>query len=170
MPISACRAATLRAAERSYQLLYQVAGRAGRGSAPGRVYVQTFLPEHPVMAALTAGDRDRFVAAESDARRAAGMPPFGRLVAVILSDRDEGRVDALARDLARAARACRFGPRPGAGAGALVGACAAVTGGASCSRPGGEVNLQGYVRQWLAGVRIPGSSRVTVDVDPYSFL
>ena len=159
----------LRAAERSYQLLYQVAGRAGRGKAPGRVYVQTFLPEHPVMAALTAGDRDRFVAAESEARKVAGMPPFGRLVAVILSDRDESRVDALSRELARAAPRADsvliLGPAP---------APLAVLRGRHRRRfllkAGREVNLQGYVRQWLAGVKVSGSSRITVDVDPYSFL
>ena len=69
----------LRAAERTFQLLYQVAGRAGREDRPGRALVQTHAPEHPVMQALVSGDRDRFVAAELADRRAAGMPPFGRL-------------------------------------------------------------------------------------------
>jgi len=159
----------LRAAERTYQLLYQVAGRAGRGAAPGQVFVQTFQPEHPVMAALMSGERDRFVAAETDARKATGMPPFGRLVALILSDRDEGRADALARELTRAAprsdKVQVLGPAP---------APLALLRGRHRRRfllkADRGINLQGYVKQWLSAVRLPSSSRVTVDVDPYSFL
>ena len=77
-----------RAAERTFQLLYQVAGRAGRGDSPGRVLLQTYMPEHVVMKALASGDRDAFIAAESEARKVALMPPFGRLVALIVSGRD----------------------------------------------------------------------------------
>ncbi len=121
------------------------------------------------MAALVSGDRDRFVAAETEARRAAGMPPFGRLVALILSDRDESRADSLARDLSRAAprtdKVQVLGPAP---------APLALLRGRHRRRfllkAERSVNLQGYVRHWLAGVRLPSTSRVTVDVDPYSFL
>lgn len=159
----------LRAAERTYQLLYQVAGRAGRGVDPGRVVVQTYTPEHPVIAALAAGDRDRFFAAEAEARRAAGMPPFGRLVALILADADESRVDALARELSRAVPGERgvevLGPAP---------APLALLRGRHRRRflvkAERSVNVQAYVRRWLAGVKIPGGARLTVDVDPYSFL
>lgn len=93
----------LRAGERTWQLLTQVAGRAGRADRQGQVLVQTTLPSHPVMAALASGDRDRFLSAEEEARRAAGMPPFGRLAALILSDRSEERVDQAARSLASTA-------------------------------------------------------------------
>ncbi|MDH5748446.1 MAG: primosomal protein N', partial [Rhodospirillales bacterium] len=75
----------LRAAERTFQLLYQVSGRAGRADKAGKVLLQTYMPEHPVMQALVSGDRDRFLEAEADARRTAGMPPFGRLAALIVS-------------------------------------------------------------------------------------
>src|SRR5216683_1784367 len=78
----------LRAAERTFQLLYQVAGRAGREDRPGQALVQTHVPEHPVMQALVSGDRDRFVAAELADRRAAGMPPYGRLASLIVSGPD----------------------------------------------------------------------------------
>lgn len=159
----------LRAAERTYQLLYQVAGRAGRGIDPGRVVVQTYVPEHPVIGALVAGERDRFYAAESESRRAAGMPPFGRLVALIVSDRDESRADILARDLSRAVPRSDsiqvLGPAP---------APLALLRGRHRRRflikAGRAINLQGYVRQWLGGVKVPGTSRIVVDVDPYSFL
>jgi len=159
----------LRAAERTYQLLYQVAGRAGRGVDPGRVVVQTYVPGHPVIAALAAGERDRFFAAEAEARRAAGMPPFGRLAALILADSDEARVDALGRELARAvprqADVEVLGPAP---------APLALLRGRHRRRflvkAEKTTNLQAYVRRWLAAVKVPGGARVTVDIDPYSFL
>src|SRR5690606_1115281 len=78
----------LRAAERTYQLLHQVAGRAGRAQRRGRVLLQTFDPDHPVIRALVAGDRERFFEEEAEDRRRAGMPPFGRLAALILSAAD----------------------------------------------------------------------------------
>ena len=93
----------LRAAERTFQLLYQVAGRAGRDERPGRVLLQTHMPEHPVMQALVAGDRDRFVAAELADRAAAGMPPYGRLAALIVSGPDPAAVDGVCAALARRA-------------------------------------------------------------------
>ena len=93
----------LRAAERTFQLLYQVAGRAGREDRPGRALVQTHVPEHPVMQALVSGDRDRFVAAELDDRRVAGMPPFGRLASLIISGPDPAAVDNVCAALARRA-------------------------------------------------------------------
>lgn len=95
----------LRAAERTYQLLYQVAGRAGREQKqtqkPGRVVVQTFMPDHPVMQAIKAGSRDQFVAAETEARKTLSMPPFGKLVALIISGIDERSVDEMAAKLSR---------------------------------------------------------------------
>ncbi|MHA1107583.1 MAG: replication restart helicase PriA, partial [Alphaproteobacteria bacterium] len=91
----------LRAAERTYQLLHQVAGRAGREERHGHVYLQTCMPEHPVMQALVSGERDAFIAAEAAAREAHHMPPFGRLAALIVSGPDEIAVDAAAGALGR---------------------------------------------------------------------
>src|SRR5215469_10160042 len=93
----------LRAAERTYQLLHQVGGRAGRAAHKGRVLIQTWMPEQPVMKALAAGDRDRFLEAEAAARRSAGLPPFGRLAALIVSAADAEAADFAARALSRAA-------------------------------------------------------------------
>jgi primosomal protein N' (replication factor Y) len=159
----------LRAAERTYQLLYQVAGRAGRGEKPGRVLVQTYMPEHPVMAALTSGDRDGFLAAESAARKSAGMPPFGRLVAVVVSGTDEADVDHAARALARAAPAGPdikiLGPAP---------APLALLRGRHRRRlllmASRQVNVQKTARQWLAALGASRRVRLHVDVDPYSFM
>ena len=96
----------LRAAERTYQLLWQVAGRSGRAERPGEVVIQTFQPQHPVMQALMVGPddnpneaRDKFMNAEAEARQAAGMPPFGRLAALILSANDVLKLEQAARHL-----------------------------------------------------------------------
>ncbi|MBM3566351.1 MAG: primosomal protein N', partial [Alphaproteobacteria bacterium] len=159
----------LRAAERTYQLLYQVAGRAGRGERPGRVLLQTFMPSHPVMGALAAGDRGRFLLAESDARREAAMPPFGRLVALIVSGEREPDVEKAARALAAAQPADVglriLGPAP---------APLAFLRGRHRRRfllkAARETQIQEIVRAWLQRADIPRSVRVQADVDPYGFL
>jgi primosomal protein N' (replication factor Y) len=159
----------LRAAERTYQLLYQVAGRAGRAARPGRVLVQTYMPESTVMQALVSGDRQRFLDAEAEDRRCAGMPPFGRLAALVVSSRDEGAVDEAARVLGRTAPRTDgiqvLGPAP---------APLALLRGRHRRRlllkAGREVNVQAALRRWLAAARLPRTVRVRVDVDPYSFL
>jgi primosomal protein N' (replication factor Y) (superfamily II helicase) len=98
-----------RAAERTFQLLRQATGRAGRGTRPGRALLQTFQPEYPVIAALLSGDVERFYATEADQRRRGGLPPFGRLAAVIVSGEDRGAAEAHARTLARTAHAMPHG-------------------------------------------------------------
>ncbi len=159
----------LRAGEKTYQLLHQVAGRAGRAERPGRVLLQTHMPEHPVMAALMSGDRDSFLEAESAARGAAGYPPFGRLAALILSAPDQESVHGAARVLAQA--------RPGAEGVTVLGpapAPIAVLRGRHRMRflikAGRAFDLQAYLRAWLAPVKLPGKVRLAVDIDPYSFL
>jgi primosomal protein N' (replication factor Y) len=158
----------LRAAERTYQLLHQVGGRAGRAERPGRVLIQTWMPEQPVMQALAAGDRDRFLAAEAEARRQAGLPPFGRLAALIVAAEAAEAADFAAGALARAAPhfpgVTVLGPAP---------APLAVLRGRHRRRflvkTGREVNLQAVVRDWLSRVRVAGAVRLQVDIDPYSF-
>jgi primosomal protein N' (replication factor Y) len=159
----------LRAGERTYQLLHQVAGRAGRAERPGRALLQTYMPEQPVMQALASGDRDRFLAAEASARRAAGLPPFGRLAALILSAPDAEAADFAARALARAAPQMPglsvLGPAP---------APLAILRGRHRRRflvkAERGVNIQSVLRDWLGRVRLSGSARLQVDIDPYSFL
>ncbi|MGQ0665279.1 MAG: primosomal protein N' [Pseudomonadota bacterium] len=159
----------LRAAERTYQLLHQVAGRAGRAERPGKVWLQTYMPEHPVLRALVVGPRDRFLAAEAAERRRHGLPPYGRLAAVIVSAADERTADRLARRLAEAAPSgpglTVLGPAP---------APLAVLRGRHRRRllvkAAREVDLQAALRSWLARVQPPASARIQVDVDPYSFM
>jgi primosomal protein N' (replication factor Y) len=159
----------LRAAERSFQQIAQVAGRAGRGEKPGRVLVQTHDPEAPVIAALVSGDAESFVAAETESRREAAMPPFGRLAALVISSENKEEAEAVARRIGRAAPEHEgmavFGPAPAPLAmlrnrhryRLLVHAAR-------------SLDVQDVIRDWLAGVEWSAKVRVAVDVDPYNFL
>jgi primosomal protein N' (replication factor Y) len=159
----------LRAAERTYQLLHQVAGRAGRAERPGRVFVQTYSPDHPVIAALVSGDRDRFLVAEAAAREAHAMPPYGRLAALVVSGLDEAAVDAAAKALGRTAPRDAgvevFGPAP-----APLALLRRRHRRRLLLKARRDVALQPILRRWLAQVRTKAGVRVAVDVDPYSFL
>jgi primosomal protein N' (replication factor Y) len=159
-----------RAAERSFQLLYQVTGRAGRMLAKGRGLVQSYNPDHPVMRAILTGDREAFLANEIRHRQAGMLPPFGRLAALIVSARDKQLAELFARDVRRhappAARIEVLGPAE---------APIAVVRGRHRWRllvkAPRELDLQAYLRAWLATLPKPASDlRLTVDIDPYSFL
>jgi len=159
----------LRAAERSFQQIQQVAGRAGRGDRPGRVLVQTHEPAAPVIAALVKGDAPGFYAAETEARREAAMPPFGRLAAIVVSAEDASEAEAVARRIGRAAPEVEgmavFGPAP---------APLAMLRGRHRQRllvhARRSLDVQDVIRDWLAEIDWSAKVRVSVDVDPYSFL
>ncbi|WP_312491739.1 primosomal protein N', partial [Brevundimonas sp.] len=163
------RGGDLRAAERTYQLLAQATGRAGRADRPGRAVLQTWTPEHPVLMALAAGDRDAFVEAEMAEREAASLPPYGRLAAIILSSENAAAVEKTANDLAQAIpnaeRLEVYGP-----ADAPLALVRGRRRKRLLVRADRDVNIQAFLRAWLQRVKIPGSVRLTVDVDPYSFL
>ena len=158
----------LRAAERTHQLLYQVAGRAGRSSRRGRVIIQTYMPEHPVMKALQGGKQKNFMEAETASRRKANMPPFGRLAAIIISAKSEEVADATAALLSKfrpnAEGITVLGPVP---------APMAFLRGKHRRRlllkTTKKFNIQGVIRDWLERARTPKNARVQIDVDPYSF-
>ena len=159
----------LRAAERTVQLLHQVAGRAGQAEAPGQVLLQTFTPEHPVMQALVAGDLDAFIAREAAQRRPGHWPPYRRLAALIVSADHAAVADGLARELGRAA--------PGADGVTVLGPAPAplsILRGRHRRRlllkTRRDIAVQPLLRDWLAGVPTGGAVRVDVDVDPVSFL
>jgi len=159
----------LRAAERSFQQIQQVAGRAGRGDKPGRVLVQTHDPDAPVIAALVSGDAPGFYAAETEARRDAAMPPFGRLAAIVVSAEDSGEAEAVARRIGNAAPEVDgmavFGPAP---------APLAMLRGRHRQRllihASRSLDVQDVIRDWLAAIDWNAKVRVSVDVDPYSFV
>jgi primosomal protein N' (replication factor Y) len=159
----------LRAAERTYQQIAQVAGRAGRGEKPGEVLIQTRHPEAPVIAALAAGERDAFYEAETEARRFAGAPPFGRWAAIIISSEDEAEARAAANRLGdqrpHLDDLMILGPAP---------APLSLLRGRYRYRlllnARRSAELQRVIRDWLARVDLPPGVRVGVDVDPYSFV
>ncbi|QYE36700.1 primosomal protein N' [Polymorphobacter sp. PAMC 29334] len=159
----------LRAGERTFQQIAQVSGRAGRGAKPGRVLLQTHQPEARIMRALVEYDAEGFYAAETDARRDLGLPPFGRLAGIVVSGEDDAAVTATARALGRSAPQAEglavLGPAP---------APLAMLRGRHRQRllvhAPRSLDLQGIIAEWLEGVAVPGSVRVTVDIDPYNFL
>ena len=160
--------ADLRAGERSYQLLHQLAGRAGRGHLVGHVLIQTYAPEHPVMASLVAHDRDRLMALEARERKAGAWPPFGQLAAVLMDGVNEANVRAAAQQLARSApvddRLTVLGPVP-----------------APLSKLRGQyryrllvkaapgIHLQRTLRGWITAQKFSGV-RIKIDVNPYYFM
>jgi primosomal protein N' (replication factor Y) (superfamily II helicase) len=159
----------LRAAERSFQQIAQVAGRAGRGAKPGRVLVQTYEPAAPVIQALVSGDAESFYAAETNARRTAEAPPFGRFAAIVVSAEVLDDAVATARRIGRAAPQVDgmrvYGPAP---------APLAMLRGRHRQRllvhAPRSLDVQAVLRGWLGDVDPPRGTRITVDVDPHSFL
>lgn len=161
----------LRAAERTFQLMRQVAGRAGRGAVQGLALLQTWAPEHPVIRAILAGDDEAFWQAEATERRAAGVPPYGRMAGILLSSTDVQEVFDTGAALARADGPLRrigatvYGPAP-----------------APIARIRGRhrvrllvkadkgVALQPALAEWVAQIRLPPSLRLSIDIDPQSFL
>jgi primosomal protein N' (replication factor Y) len=159
-----------RASERTFQLLQQVAGRAGRGIGTGRALVQTYQPEHPVIAALVSGEAERFYREETAARQAAGLPPFGRLAALVVSAAERDKAEEHARSLARVADV----PDSVMVLGPAEAPLALIRGRYRYRllvKTTREVDLQAYLRAWLGRApKARGSVRVEIDVDPQSFL
>jgi primosomal protein N' (replication factor Y) (superfamily II helicase) len=159
----------LRAAERSFQQIAQVAGRAGRGTKPGRVFVQTHEPDAPVIRALVSGDAESFYAAETEARKDAGAPPFGRFAAIIISSENKKDAEHTAHLIGKTAPVVDgmavYGPAP---------APLAMLRGRHRMRllvhARRALDVQDVIRDWLGGLDWPRSVRVGVDVDPYSFV
>jgi primosomal protein N' (replication factor Y) (superfamily II helicase) len=159
----------LRAAERSFQQIAQVAGRAGRGTKPGRVFVQTHEPDAPVIRALVSGDAEAFYAAETESRREANAPPFGRMAAIIVSSENLREAEGTAKAIARTAPSVdgmdTYGPAP---------APLAMLRGRHRQRllvhARRSLDVQDVIRAWLGALEWPRGVRVAVDVDPYSFV
>jgi primosomal protein N' (replication factor Y) len=180
----------LRAGERTYQMLHQLSGRAGRETTKGEVWMQTYLPDHPVMQALLMGDRDRFMALEDAMRQQAEMPPYGKLAAIIVEGADEREVAGFARALVRAVPVREaIALRQGGNAVALPEASHAlaaplILGPAPAPmlllrgkyryrvliKAARNFALQGWLSGWLLPHRPPASIRIKIDIEPYSFL
>lgn len=160
----------LRAAERTFQLMRQVAGRAGRAEKPGTAMMQTFQPEHPVIRAILSGDEEGFWRAEADERRAAGVPPFGRMAGIIISSPDMQEAFNVGTALARSDAPLR-----------QIGAQVYGPAAAPIARVRGRhrvrllvkapkgAGLQPALAEWIGKLRTPNSLRLSVDIDPQSF-
>ena len=159
----------LRAAERTFQLLAQATGRAGRKVKPGRAVIQTYTPEHPVMQALARQDREAFYAYEAMSREIAKFPPFGRLGAVILQAKDQALLNKFARELTlfipNSEGIDVYGP-----ADAPLSLVRGQWRKRFLVRADRNRDLQAFMSHWLGAVKRPNAIRQIVDIDPYSFL
>ncbi|MGC6500073.1 MAG: primosomal protein N' [Henriciella sp.] len=159
----------LRAGERTYQLLSQVAGRAGRAERPGRALVQTYQPDNPAMQALALSDRDAFLAIERDVREELQLPPFGRMAALILSAPDAETAVTFGQQIARAApngeNITVYGPAP-----APIGILRGRHRFRFLITAPKQVDLSAYMAAWLSRLKLPAALRLSADIDPYSFL
>ena len=158
-----------RAGERTYQTLVQVAGRAGRADRPGRALIQTHQPEHEALIALAAGDRDMFIGVELAMREMLGLPPFGKLAAVIFWGPEAPKVDALARKFANAAPRAEgieiLGPSE-----APIGRLRGLYRRRLFIQAETSIDLSKYMQVWRAKVRPPSKYKIQIDIDPQSFM
>ena len=158
-----------RSGERTWALLAQVAGRSGRGEKPGKAFVQTYLPQHPLMKALARGDRETYLEGEKRIRELAGLPPHGRLAGLVVSGLDANATQKFARDLALCAPAAEgiqvLGPAPAPIA--MVRGRHRIRLLVKAKR---DVNLQAFLGAWLKDLKPTGSVTLQLDVDPYNFL
>ncbi len=145
-------------------------GRAGRTFAQGRGFVQTHDPGHPVMQAIIHGDREAFLDNEIRIRQSGGLPPYGRLAAIVISARDKEIAELVARDMAHRApqsdRITVLGP-----AEAPIALVRGRYRWRLLLKAPKEMDVQAYLRAWLADLpKLPNDIRMTVDIDPYNFL
>jgi primosomal protein N' (replication factor Y) len=159
----------LRASEKTYQLLHQVAGRAGRSEFPGKVFLQTYAPEHPVLQAILEQDREAFLALESESRERHQMPPFGRLAAIIIASTSPEEAEKISKQLARKMPVLPeveiLGPAP---------APLALLKGRYRWRflikyPK-NMAIQSTLKKWVDQIPLPSTTKVQIDIDPYHFL
>lgn len=160
----------LRAAERTFQLIRQVAGRAGRAEKPGLALLQTYQPEHPVIKAILSGDEESFWEAEASERRGAGVPPFGRMAGIVISSTDVQEVFDLGNALARQDQPLRqigaqvFGPAPAP--------IARIRGRHRVRllvKADKSVALQPALAAWVGQFKLGPNMRLAIDIDPQSF-
>jgi primosomal protein N' (replication factor Y) len=159
----------LRAAERTFQQIVQVAGRAGRGEKPGKVFIQTRMPNSEVIQSLIEGDTERFYAVETENRRRANAPPFGRFAAIIISSEKADEAAQVARLIGKSAPVIEgmrvYGPAP---------APLSVLRGRHRHRllvhANRNIDIQAAIREWLGNIVWKSGTRVAVDIDPYSFM
>tara|TARA_B100000787_G_scaffold55453_1_gene40304 strand:- start:593 stop:2806 length:2214 start_codon:yes stop_codon:yes gene_type:complete len=160
----------LRAAERTFQLMRQVAGRSGRSDKKGIAYLQTHQPDHPVIKAILNGDEEKFWQAEANQRLAAGMPPFGRLAGIVLKGPDITQVFNLANHMVRNAPMLHaigaeiYGPAPAPIARVRDNHRVRIL-----VKAPKEVIIQDALAQWRDSVQVPRDMHISIDIDPQTF-
>lgn len=160
----------LRAAERTFQLISQVSGRAGRKDRPGQALLQSYQPEHPVIRAILGGDQEGFLRAEAAEREAAGVPPYGRLAGIVLSSPDVAQAFEFGTELSRRDAPLRrigaqlYGPAPAPIARIRGRHRVRLLVKAAKGAP-----IQRAVAEWLSQFRPPANLRLQIDIDPQSF-
>jgi primosomal protein N' (replication factor Y) (superfamily II helicase) len=159
----------IRAAERTWQLLHQVAGRSGRGEWKGQVLLQTYIPDHPVMQTLAHHDRNGFLKTQLAERQATGFPPFGRLAALIIAAPDARRAEQTTQALARAMPLAKglevLGPAP-----APLAYLKGQHRWRFLLKARKDFPIQRAIRDWLGAIKPESGVKIQVDIDPYSFL
>ena len=163
----------LRASERSFQLLQQVSGRSGRHSIDeqdkGVVFLQTYDNENPIIRAIAKNNRDDFFEKELSSRKNANMPPFGRLAAIILSSKYERKLDGFASELLRVAPLFKnvkiFGPAP-----APLYFLRGKYRRRFLIKSDKTVNIQDVLLNWTNKIKTPHNVKLTIDIDPFSFM
>ncbi len=160
----------LRAAERTFQLMRQVAGRAGRAETPGEALLQTYQPEHPVIRAILSGDEEGFWSAEAAGRKAAGVPPYGRMAGIVLSSPNVQEVFDLGAEMVRRIEPLRrigaqvYGPAPAPIARIRGRHRVRLLVKADKTAP-----IQAALAEWVGQFKLPSNLRLTIDIDPQSF-
>ena len=158
-----------RAGEHTFQQLFQVAGRAGRGEHPGTVLMQTYQPDHPVLTAICAGNRDAFMTTDMAARRMAQMPPYGQLIAIIVEGQRESVLAGFCNDLAARAPLLHGGKIMGPIAAQIYQVRNWYRMRFLVAGPQ-NANLQPIVSKWISGIKPPANIRIKIDVNPINFM
>ena len=158
-----------RAGERTYQTLVQVAGRAGRADKPGHALIQTHQPDHEALIALAAGDRERFISAELAMRELLGLPPYGKLAAVIVSGMDLKKVESTAKAFVMQAPKTEgieiLGPSE-----PPIGRLRGQFRRRILVQAEQTINLSAYMQAWRRKMRLPAKIKMQIDIDPQSFM
>ena len=159
----------LRSAEKTYQILQQVGGRAGRELDNSQIFIQTYNPEHPLILALASYNRDKFIKEEMRTRQILNMPPFGRLAAIILSSTQEQKLIEFTKELMRIMPNTKqitvLGPAP-----ALLYKLRGKFRYRILLKTQRNIDIQNYINAWLENIKIPGHVFLKIDIDPYHFL
>lgn len=158
----------LRASERTFQLLQQVSGRAGREGSKGKVLIQTYQPENEVFAYLKNNDKENFISFELGERKLAKLPPYSRLTAIIIESKDEKKSNQFAKEVTAALSGAKeveiYGP-----AKAMYYELRGFFRNRILLKTEKNINIQKFLRDRLEKIKTPANVKLKIDIDPYSF-